>query len=38
MWIKTREGYLGSEETQPHTGSPGLEFIARKMSPHELWL
>ena len=37
-WIKIREGYLRSEESQPHTKplTPGLS--ARRISPHNFWL
>ena len=37
-WIKTQEGYLGSEETQPHTRPPAQGPSAKKVSPHNFWL
>ena len=37
-WIKIREGYLGSEESQSNTRPPVQGSSARKVSPHNFWL
>ena len=37
-WIKICEGYLRSEESQPHTKPPTQDSCARKVSPHNLWM
>ena len=37
-WIKIREGYLGSGESQTHTRPPTQDSSARKINPHNFWL
>ena len=39
VWIKIWEGYLRSEESQPHTRpAPAQGSSARKVNPHNFWL
>ena len=37
-WIKIREGYLQSKESQTHTRPPGQDSSARKISLYNFWL
>ena len=37
-WIQIWEGYLRSEESQPHTRPLAHSSRARKISPHNFWL
>ena len=37
-WIKIWEGYIGREESQPHTMPSAQGSSARKISPHNFWL
>ena len=37
-WIKIQEGWLGNEESQPHTRPPVQGSSARKIRSHTFWL
>ena len=37
-WIKIREGYLGSKESQPHNRAPSSGFQCQEVKFPELWI